>query len=80
MADEPQGAFTCRSSTLAVFADSCPFNGLLLTVLAPGPISMIDEPRSVFKCPSSTLAISADFGPFHALLLTVLGSQRDFHD
>ena len=31
--NEPRGAFTCRSSTLAVFADSGPFGGLLLTVL-----------------------------------------------
>ena len=31
--DEPQGALTCRSSTLAVLADSGPFHGLLLTVL-----------------------------------------------
>ena len=30
---EPQGAITCRSSTLAVLADSGPFRGLLLTVL-----------------------------------------------
>src|SRR6187399_3059900 len=30
---EPQGAFTCRPSTLAVLADSGPFLGLLLTVL-----------------------------------------------
>ena len=33
MIDEPQGALTCRSSTLAVLADSGPFHGLLLTVL-----------------------------------------------
>ena len=31
---EPQGAFTCRSSTLVVLADSGPFHGLLLTILA----------------------------------------------
>ena len=31
--DEPLGAFTCRSSTLAGFVDSDPFRGLLLTVL-----------------------------------------------
>src|SRR3954464_4394548 len=31
--DEPRGAFTCRSSTPAVLADSDPFHGLLLTVL-----------------------------------------------
>ena len=30
---EPQGALTCRSSTLAVLADSGPFRVLLLTVL-----------------------------------------------
>ena len=30
---EPQGALTCRSSTLAILADSGPFHGLLLTVL-----------------------------------------------
>ena len=30
---EPQGAFKSRSSTLAVFVDSDPFRGLLLTVL-----------------------------------------------
>src|SRR6187399_122 len=33
MADESQGALTCRSSTLTGLADSCPFHGLLLTVL-----------------------------------------------
>ena len=30
---EPRGAFTCRSSTLIVLADSGPFHGLLLIVL-----------------------------------------------
>ena len=30
---EPQGALTCRSSTLTVLFDSGPFHGLLLTVL-----------------------------------------------
>ena len=30
---EPQGALTCRSSTLAVLADFGPFHGLLLIVL-----------------------------------------------
>ena len=33
MIDEPQGVLTCRSSTLAVLADSGPFHGLLLSVL-----------------------------------------------
>ena len=33
MIDEPRGALTCRSSTLAVLAHSCPFHGLLITIL-----------------------------------------------
>ena len=33
MINEPWGAFTCRSSTLAVLADSSPFVELLLTIL-----------------------------------------------
>ena len=33
MVVKPQGALTCRSSTLTVFADSGTFRGLLLTVL-----------------------------------------------
>ena len=35
MINEPWGAFTFRSSTLAVFIDSDPFYGQLLTVLGP---------------------------------------------
>ena len=31
--DDPLGAFTCPSTTLAILADSGPFRGLLLTVL-----------------------------------------------
>ena len=80
MADEPQGALKCRSSTLAVLADSGPFHGLLLIVLAPGAISTIDEPRGAFTCRSSTLVVSAISDPYHGLLLTVLGSRGDFHD
>ena len=76
---EPQGAVMCRSSTLTVLADSCPFNGLLLIILAPGAISTIDEHWGAFTCRSSTLAVLADSGPYHGLLLSVLVSQSDFH-
>ena len=31
--DEPRGVLTCRSSTLTILADSCPFHALLLSVL-----------------------------------------------
>ena len=78
--DEPRGVFTCRSSTLAVLANSGPFRGLLLTVLGPGVISKINEPRGAFTCRSSTLIVLADSGPIHGLLLTVLGSESDFQD
>ena len=33
MINDPRGALTCRSSTLAVLADSGPYRGLLLTAL-----------------------------------------------
>ena len=78
MVNEPCGAFTCRSSTLAVLASSGPFLGLL-TVLGPGAISIVVEPQGALTCRSSTLAVLADFGPFHGLLLTVLGSRSGFH-
>ena len=78
--NEPWGAFTFRSSTLAVLADSEPFRGLLLTILGPKQISIVVEPQGALTCRSSTLTDLADFGPFRGLLLTVLGSQSDFHD
>ena len=62
---EPQGALTCRSSTLTDLADSGPFRGLLLTFWGPGVISTINEPWGAFTCRSSTLAVLANFGPFH---------------
>ena len=77
--DEPRGAFTCRSSTLAVFVDSDPFRALLLTVLGSEAIFIVVEPHGALTCRSSTLAVLADFGPFHGLLLTVLGSRSGFH-
>ena len=66
--NEPQGTFTCRSSTLTVFVDPVPFHGLLLIVLGPKAISML------------VIVVLADSGPFLGLLLTDLGSRSDFHD
>ena len=34
MVVEPQGVLMCRSSTLTILANSGPFRGLLLTILA----------------------------------------------
>src|SRR3954467_2542713 len=62
--DEPRGAFTCRSSTPAVFVDSSLFHGLLLTVLVSRTDFTIDEPRGAFKCRSSTPAVLTDSGPY----------------
>src|SRR6187401_673535 len=78
--NEPRGAFTSRSSALAVLADSGPFRGLLLTVLGSRRVSTINEPRGAFTCQSSARAVLADSGPFRGLLLTVLGPRGDFHD
>ena len=78
--NEPWGAFTFRSSTLAVLADSEPFRGLLLTILGPKQISIVVEPQGALTCRSSTLTVLADSGPFRGLLLTVLGSRSDLHD
>ena len=78
--NEPCGAFTCRSSTLAVLADSDPFHGLLLTVLGPQTGFIVVEPQGALTCRSSTLTFLADSGTFRGLLLTVLGSRSDFHD
>ena len=76
---EPQGALTCWSSRLAVWADSGPFHGLLLS-LGPEVISAIDESRGALTYRSLILTVSADSGLFRGLLLTVLGSQSDFHE
>ena len=78
--NEPWGAFTFRSSTLTVLADSEPFRGLLLTILGPKQISIVVEPQGALTCGSSTLTDLADSGLFRGLLLTVLGSRSDFHD
>ena len=77
--DEPQGALTCRSSTLTVLPDSGPFLGLLLSFSSRCDLDMIDEHRGAFMCQSSTLAVLANSGPFRGQLLTILWSQSDFH-
>ena len=75
--NEPWRSFTCQSSTLAVFVDSDPFSGLLVTVLGPKAISVVVEPQGALTCRSSTLAGLADSDPFRGLLLTDLGSHGD---
>ena len=71
MVVEPQGAFTCRSSTLIVLAVFGPFRGLLLTVLGSRSDFTINEPRGAFTSRSSTLIVLADSGPFHGLLVAI---------
>ena len=80
MVVELQGLLMCRSSTIIVWVDSCPFLGLITLFWGLGVISTIDEPQGAFTCRSSTLTYSADSSPFRALLLNVLGTQSDFHD
>ena len=80
MINEHWGAFTFRSSTLTVLADSDLFRGLLLTVLGPQTSFIVVEPQGALTSWSSTLTVLADSGPFRDVLLTVLGSWSDFHD
>ena len=80
MVVEPQGALTCRLSTLVVFADSGPFWGYCSQFWGHREISRIVDPREVFMCWLSTLIVLADYAPFRELLLTVLGSTSDFHN
>ena len=75
---KPSGAFTRRSSTLAVFVDSDPFHDNYSPFWGPRVISTIGELRGASTCRSSTLKVLADSNPFRGLLLTVLGSRSDF--
>ena len=68
----------CRSSTLAVLADSGPFHGLLLTIFGPRSDFTIGEIRDAFTFRSSTLAVFINSDPFYGLLLTVLGAPKRF--
>ena len=54
---EPQGALTCRSSTLAVLADSGPYMDYYSLFWGPDVVSMVNEPRGAFICRSSTLTV-----------------------
>ena len=70
MINEPWGAFTFRSSTLAVFVDSARFVDCYSPFWGPKAISMVVEPQGALKCRSSTIAVWADSGPFLGLLLS----------
>ena len=73
---EPQGALTCRSSTLAVLSDSDPFRGLLLTIL--GTRSDFHDRRTP-GCVYVSVTNTDNLGQFWSvcgLLLTVLGGAR----
>ena len=78
--NKPWGAFTCRSSTLEVLADSGPILGLLLTFLGSQSDFHGCRTPGALMCRASTLIVLGDYGPFCGLLLTVLGSQSDVHE
>ena len=73
LVDEPQGALTCMTLTLAVLAYSGLFCGLLVTILGSRAIFIVAEPLGALTYHSSTLTVLADSDPFHGLLLIVLG-------
>ena len=68
--NEPCGAFTCRSSTLVVLADSGPFHGLLLTVLGSRIDFIVVEPKvrlRVGRQHSRFCSILAHFMDYYSL-------------
>ena len=70
MINEPWGAFTCRSSTLAVFVDSDMFPGLLLTLLgSQSDFHDCRTPRYAYVLVVKTRSL-VDSGPFLRLLLS----------
>ena len=77
MIDDPQGAFTCPSTTLIVLANSDCFVDYYSLFWGLGVICKVIEPHGALTSRSSTLEVLADSGPFHGLLLTVLGSRSD---
>ena len=77
MIDDPQGVFTCLSSTLTVLANSDCFVDYYSLFWGLGVICKVIEPHGALTSRSSTLEVLADSGPFHGLLLTVLGSRSD---
>ena len=78
MIEEPQGALRCRSSTLAVLADSGPFLRVLLSFGGPGLISTIYEPRGAFSCWSMTLTILANFWSVSCTITQRFGVPEQF--
>ena len=80
MIDEPRGAFTCRSSTLTIWANSglfvdyySPFWGV------PERFTRLTIPRVPLRVRRQTLRVLANSDPLRGLLLTVLVSSSDFH-
>ena len=69
MIDDPQGAFTCLSSTPTVLANSDCFVDYYSLFWGLGVICIVVEPQGALTCRSSTIAVMADSGPFHGLLL-----------
>ena len=68
MVVEPHGALTCRSSTIAVWADFGPFLALLISFGRPAVICTIDELRGAFTCQSST----HNFGRLWSISCTII--------
>ena len=70
MLNESCGAFTCRSSTLAVLPILARFIDYYSRFWGPGVVSMLNEPCGAFTCRSSTLQfwpILARFMDYYSL-------------
>ena len=78
--NEPWGAFMCRSSILAVLADSDPFRGLLLT------ICLVNKRFPWLLIPGMRLRVGHQESQFQPIMdhfldcFSVLGSRSNFLD
>ena len=72
LVDEPQGALTCMTLTLAGMAYSGLTCDLLITVFRSRAIFIVADPLGPLTYHSLRLTVLADSDPFHGLLLIVM--------
>ena len=77
MVVELQGALTCLSSTITVWADSGPFLGLLLYIGVSESFRRLTNP-GMRHCVGHQHSFFVDSDPFRGLLPTVLRPHSDF--
>ena len=80
MIDEPQGAFSCCSSTLAVLANFWPVSWAINHLFGvPERFPRLMTPGVHLHAIHQHSQFWPISGPFHGLLITILGYRCDLH-